>query len=57
MFIYALDKDLREKLLKAGFKLLKEDDKGWLFVFNNKLKFDFSKVDKTKFLFTNRLTF
>jgi len=57
MFIYALDKDLREKLLKAGFKLLKEDNKGWLFVFDNKLKFDFSKVDKTKFLFTNRLTF
>ena len=27
-FIYCLDEDLKNKLIKQGFKLLKEDDKG-----------------------------
>lgn len=57
MFIYVLDKDLKNKLIKKGFKLLKEDDNGATFVFSDKVKFDFDKVDKTKFLFTNKLTF
>ena len=54
-FIYCLDEDLKNKLIKQGFKLLKEDDKGATFVFSDKIKFD--KVDKSKYLFTNRLTF
>ena len=57
MFIYCFDKELKQELIKQGFKLLKEDDKGATFVFSDKEKFDFTKVDKTKYLFTNRLTF
>ena len=51
-FIYCLDEDLKNKLIKQGFKLLKEDDKGATFVFSDKIKFDFTKVDKAKYLFT-----
>lgn len=57
MFIYCIDKELKEDLLKRGFKLLKEDEIGSTFVFDNNLKFNFDKVDKSKFLFTNKLTF
>lgn len=56
MFIYCVDKELKQELIKQGFKLLKEDDKGATFVFSE-LKFNFDKVDKSKYLFTNRLTF
>ena len=56
MFIYCVDNDLKQELIKQGFKLLKEDDKGATFVFSE-LKFNFDKVDKSKYLFTNRLTF
>ena len=57
MFIYCLDKELKNILINKGFKLLKEDDKGATFVFSEKVNFDFNNVDKTKFLFTNKLTF
>lgn len=57
MFIYCLDDELKNKLIKKGFKLLKEDGNGAIFVFDKNLKFNFEKVDKSKFLFTNRLTF
>ena len=55
-FIYVLDKDLKNQLINNGFKLLKEDESGAVFVFSE-LKFNFDKVDKSKYLFTNRLTF
>ena len=57
MFIYCLDDELKNKLIKKGFKLLKEDENGATFVFSEKVRFDFNNVDKTKFLFTNKLTF
>jgi len=57
MFIYCFDKELKQELINKGFKLLKEDGNGATFVFSDKVKFDFTKVDKTKYLFTNRLTF
>lgn len=57
MFIYVLDKDLRTDLMVKGFKVIKEDDNGVLFALDKTLKFDFSEVDKKKFLFTNKLTF
>lgn len=57
MFIYCLDDELKNKLIKKGFKLLKEDENGATFVFSEKVRFDFNTVDKTKFLFTNKLTF
>ena len=57
MFIYCIDKELKDDLLKKGFKLLKEDDNGCTFAFSDKVAFDFNNVDKSKFTFTNRLTF
>jgi hypothetical protein len=57
MFIYVVDKELKKELISSGFKMLKEDDKGAFFAFNKKSKFNFDDVDKTKFLFTDRLTF
>lgn len=57
MFIYCLDEELKRKLINKGFKLLKEDDERAVFIFSNKVNFDFNNVDKTKFLFTNKLTF
>lgn len=57
MFIYCLDDELKNKLIKKGFNLLKEDENGATFVFSEKVRFDFNNVDKTKFLFTNKLTF
>lgn len=56
-FIYVLDKELKNQLISNGFKLLKEDDDGAVFVFSDKVRFDFNNVNKSKFLFTNRLTF
>lgn len=57
MFIYCFDKELKQELINKGFKLLKEDSNGATFIFSKGIKFNFDKVDKTKFLFTNRLTF
>ena len=56
MFVYCFDEDLKQELITKGFKLLKcEGDKS-IFI-ADKVKFDFSKVDKQKYMFTNRLTF
>lgn len=57
MFICSLDKDFSNKLKAKGYKLLKSNKGEDLFVFDKKIKFDFSNQDKAKFLFTNKLTF
>ena len=57
MFIYVVDEELKKELISNDFKMLKEDDRGAFFVFDKKSKFNFDNVDKTKFLFTDRLTF
>lgn len=57
MFIYVIDKELVEKMIKEGFNVIGEDKNGTTFAQNKKLNFDFSKVDKNKFLFTNKLNF
>lgn len=57
MFIYVVDENMKKDLIKNGFKMLQEDDNGAFFVFDKKIHYDFSSVDKTKFLFTNKLTF
>jgi hypothetical protein len=56
LFVYCLDDELKRKLLKNGFKLLNEYDGKAVFLFE-KSKFDFEKVDKSKFLITNKLNF
>lgn len=57
MFIYCLDKDLKNVLLKYGFKLLNEYDDKAVFLFDKNIQFDFDKVDKNKILITNKMFF
>lgn len=57
MFIHSKDKELNKKLIKEGFRVLKESEEMTTFVYNPKLKFDFTKVNKEKVIFTNKLTF
>lgn len=57
MFIYVMDKELIERLVKEGFTVIRKDSKGTTFAPNKEINFDFSKVDKEKFIFTNRLYF
>lgn len=57
MFIYCLDKDLKNILQKYGFKLLNEYDDKAVFLFDKNIQFDFDKVDKNKILITNKMFF
>ena len=57
MFIHCFDKELKNKLIKSGFKLLKEDSSQATFLVDKNIKFNFDSVNKTKVLFTNKLTF
>ncbi len=57
MFIYCIDKELKNELTEKGFKLLKKDENGWIFVLDDSIKFNFNNIDKSKFIFTNKLTF
>ena len=56
MFIYCFDEELKQELITKGLKLLKDEDSKSIFIVD-KVKFDFTKVDKQKYMFTNRLTF
>jgi len=58
MFIYCLDDKLKQDLLKQGFKLLNEYDGKAVFIFDNSsAKFNFDKVDKSKYILSNKLNF
>lgn len=57
MFIYCFDEKLKDELVKKGYKLLNQYDDKAVFLFDNKLSYNFNKADKTKFLFTNKLNF
>ena len=56
MFIHCFDDNLKQELKAKGLKLLKDESDKSIFVVD-KVKFDFAKVDKQKYMFTNRLTF
>lgn len=57
-FIYVFDVSARDKLLAAGFSLLKADDKNEMYVFNasSNLNFKLSSAD-ISYLTSNTLTF
>lgn len=60
MFIYVYDEDLKCSLLQLNYKMINKPDNQnyWVFINNkDKLNFDFSKVDKTKFKMSNKLNF
>lgn len=54
-FIMTMDKTTADKLIAAGFTMLRNN--GGTYVFLNTLpnNFTFSSIDKTKFCFTNIL--
>lgn len=56
-FICTSDKETADKLKDLGFVLL--DFKNEIYTFSNNVKCNFeeSKIDKSNFLYTNRLTF
>lgn len=56
-FIHCFSQELKNKLLQKGYKLLSEND--GIFIFENSLSisFDFKEIDKTQFIFSNKLTF
>lgn len=45
MFLYVMDTESRDKLLKLGFELLKENDKKTIWVFVNNKEQTFDVVD------------
>ena len=55
-FIMTMDKPTADKLITAGFTVLRNN--GGTYVFLNALpnNFTFSSIDKTKFCFTNILS-
>lgn len=56
LFVHCFDDDLKNELVAKGYKLLK-DVNGLSILAPNQVKFDFSKVDKKKYIFSNKLTF
>jgi len=57
MFITCFDNVLRDKLIASGFKLLNQKQGISTFVYDKKIKFDFSSEKVNSFTFTNKLTF
>ena len=60
MFIYCFDEDLKNNLLQLNYKMIDKPDNQnyWVFINNrDKLNFDFSKVDKSKFKMSNKVNF
>lgn len=44
-FIYVFDKEARDALLKAGFKLMKEDERGNIYIFLNQEKSSYALAE------------
>ena len=59
MFIYCFDKDLEDKLIKMGYKQAKFPTRSnfSIFIHNDNINFDFSKVDSNKYKICNKMTF
>lgn len=57
MFIQCFDNELKNKLIKNGYKMVKENQTYSLFIYNNSNKFSFDGIDKSKFIFTDKMTF
>ena len=55
-FIYVFSGESRDKLLSAGFRLLKEDNKQEIFVFENSSELKFAMPD-VSYILSDKLTF
>ena len=56
-FIHVFTKELKDKLLLDGYKLLNKNNGIYIFENNKSLKFEFSELDKKQFIFSNTMTF
>lgn len=56
-FIYTKNKQLKDELIKNGFKLLNEINGFFILENNPALKFNFGDIDKSQFITTNKLFF
>lgn len=58
-FMYCFDNETKDKLIKKGFKFLKETQvsgsKAYIFISNDKL--NFNEIDRNKVLLSNKLNF
>ncbi len=54
-FILTFDEDFAKKLADSGNRLISHTGNRWVFL--NEGKFYFDKMDTTKFIYTNKLTF
>jgi len=57
LFIHCFDKDLKEELIKNGFKLLYENNNKATFILDKNIKFNFNEIDKTKYLINSKMIF
>lgn len=55
-FLYVFDKESKDELIAAGFKLLKHDKKNDIYVFANRMDMAFALAD-ISFVRSNTLTF
>lgn len=55
-FIYVFSKEARDRLLAAGFLLLKSDDRNETYIFENNTSLSFA-LDRVSTIKSNTLTF
>ena len=55
-FIMTMDKPTADKLITAGFTMLRNNGGVYVFINATPRNFTFSSIDKTKFCFTNILS-
>lgn len=56
-FIYVFDSSDKERLVKSGYKLLKEDNTNSIYVFESNTELSFAEQGIEKYVFSNVLTF
>ena len=56
-FIYIFDNSDKERLVKSGYKLLKEDNINSIYVFESNTELSFTEQGVEKYVFSNVLTF
>ena len=56
-FIYIFDNSDKERLVKSGYKLLKEDNINSIYVFESSTELSFAEQGVEKYVFSNVLTF
>jgi len=56
-FIHCFDLQLKNKLLQEGFKLISSNNNLSIFENNQKINFNFKEINKSFFIFSNKITF